>query len=77
MKPKYVFYLMLLLVMHYEVGRLVTNTQTSQTDESSYEHSTSFTPGNNVLQFKPVPEFRVYRVHNHPKKKHRLKSKNI
>jgi hypothetical protein len=38
MKPKYVFYLILLIAMHYEVGRLIeSNAQQKDVDDSSYQ----------------------------------------
>ncbi len=74
MKPKYLFYLILLAVMHYEVGRLVGDSRPSGTDESSYEQSTKFTPGDNDLKYKPDPQVRVFKLHSNPKKKDRYKN---
>ena len=75
MKPKYLFYLILLAVMHYEVGRLVGDTHSAGTDESSYEQATKFTPRGNDLNYKPnAPQVRVFKLHSDPKKKCRYKN---
>ena len=74
MKPKYLFYVILLAVMHYEVGRLIGDSRPSETDESSYEQSTKFTPGDSALKFRSGPEVRVFKLHNNPKKKYRYKN---
>jgi hypothetical protein len=73
MKPKYLFYLILLAVMHYEVGRLIGDSRPSGTDESSYEQSTKFTPKDSALKFKQGPQARVYKLHN-PQKRYRYKN---
>jgi hypothetical protein len=74
MKPKYLFYLILLAVMHYEVGRLVNDSKVSETDESSYEQSTKFTPRDNELKYKAGPPVHVFKLHNNPKKKYYYKN---
>jgi hypothetical protein len=80
MKPKYLFYIVMIVVLHYEVGRLVSNPEPDDVDESSYERGVRLddTSNENDIQFnyqgkeiklKGVHQLRVINLH-HYKQKH-------
>ncbi len=54
MKPKYLFYLLIMIVMHYEVGRLISVSQPQEEPENqSYqEKAVKIYPQNDT--FKPI-----------------------
>ncbi len=80
MKPKYLFYIVMIVVLHYEVGRLVGNEEPRDMDDSSYEKGARLndTSNSNDIEFnyqgkevklKGVHQLRVINAH-HYKQRH-------
>lgn len=76
MKPKYLFYIVMIVVLHYEVGRLVNNPEQNDFDDSSYERGVKLndTSNSNDIEFnyqgkevklKGVHQLRVINAHHH------------
>ncbi|WCT14952.1 hypothetical protein [Mucilaginibacter jinjuensis] len=76
MKPKYLFYIVMIVVLHYEVGRLVSNGESRDIDDSSYEkgvrlNDTSnksdieFTYQDKDIKLKGVHQLRIINAHHY------------
>jgi hypothetical protein len=76
MKPKYLFYIVLIVIMHYEVGRLVANEEPRDIDESesSYEKGVRLDDTSNAddiefnyqgkdIKYTSVSKLRVTNLH--------------
>jgi len=70
MKPKYIFYLFIIVVIHYEVGRIVSVTTTQAADEQPSSQKGVKLDENRNQSIAPVYEQRVrfIRVNNHYKR---------
>jgi hypothetical protein len=70
MKPKYLFYLLIIIVMHYEVGRLISVSQPQEEPEnqSFREKAVKIYPQSDT--FKPIFMYRAAAVRPDAVKKH-------
>jgi hypothetical protein len=82
MKPKYLFYIVLIVIMHYEVGRLIGGEEPHEIDESesSYEKGVRLDDTANAddiefnyqgkdIKYKSVSKLRVINLHrSHPRR---------
>ena len=62
MKPKYVFYLLLLLVMHYEVSRIVDSRREVPVDDSAL-HDTGFDTNNRDYSINSGHKLHVVKIY--------------
>jgi hypothetical protein len=74
MKPKYVFYLLLLVMMHYEVGRLINSGSPDMQDSATaYKHSAKLYNNDTAVQFNTEHRLHLVKLNGTPPKPHHSK----
>ena len=75
MKPKYVFYLLLLVMMHYEVGRLINNESPPDAQDSAtaYKQKARLYNNDTTVQFNTTHRLHLVKLIGTPTKPHHSK----